>query len=975
MLYGEVKFVDKYEYKLRLEQLKKLYKEEKYTEAAKVADTVDWRKVKDWSTLAMVINIYDAAGQLEDAKNVCILAYNRKLGSRRLVYKLCELLIRLEDTKEAEEVYEEYVRLAPNDINRYTLLYRLNIAKGAGIDKLIAILNEYRELDRDENCLYELACLYEKSGQIEKCMATCDEIILWFNGGDYFESALKLKKRYGALTHNQKMMLERIDSLRENPYNAKKRTVTIELPKGILKAEDIIKVATGGIDTKAVNEAVTKLENMETPKVSAETSGHDAAASKEDGTAKRIAMPDIAVNKKERPKVTLREDRLELKKPDLELPYDIQTDAQGAQEEKAENPEVSENKSSIAKTKEFPKVEVSESIDAVADETDGSLSEETLSDAEDRKAAEQELLKEHTRNIGQLPIDPLTYEENKSNTIKIPIPDYANYDTVNIQKELAESIRPYIDDMYEGENEALSDAEHVSDGDIITTDEGVFRVEQDTRRIIVAGPNYKMVNVLDELDTQSAKNAQEPSDTPEESEKISETDETEQILEAEHILETEQAAAVETANAVADSNEAIENEEPVTDSDEPDRDANDYDSDEASLINELSSIIEAEVATTREEDTENAQTSSADAALVNDEPEAVCDSNAGSEEAVSDETEPETSGENEESHKEDIRKDDGDNGILHTQEINVAILKSLSKVGDGQYDEVSSVFESKLESVDEEEEEYHTGYDEVFEECFGRYTNIKGMKKQVCDAIDKMSRIDNKGTSNKGNLVIAGNKSINKADLAIAFVRALNRIYPDQKRKIAKTDADSLNKRGVTPVMDKLLGCALIIDNASELSGERVDELMKIMSGNTSGMMVILLDTESSVLRFLGTNTRFSKYFDNLIEIRKYNVNELVEMAKDYAKEKNCVINDRVLLKLYLVIDRLNTGEDMSDINMTHDIIDSAIIRANQRLSKGFLGKMRKKKSDGQDSVISLKESDISEDIIKQDNQEEETDE
>ena len=171
----------------------------------------------------------------------------------------------------------------------------------------------------------------------------------------------------------------------------------------------------------------------------------------------------------------------------------------------------------------------------------------------------KELLKEHTRNIGQLPIDPLTYEENKSNTIKIPIPDYANYDTVNIQKELAESIRPYIDDMYEGENEALSDAEHVSDGDIITTDEGVFRVEQDTRRIIVAGPNYKMVNVLDELDTQSAKNAQEPSDTPEESEKISETDETEQILEAEHILETEQAAAVETANAVTDSNEAIEN--------------------------------------------------------------------------------------------------------------------------------------------------------------------------------------------------------------------------------------------------------------------------------------------------------------------------------------------------------------------------------------------------------------------------------
>ena len=985
--------MDKYEYKVRHDQIKKLYQEERYKEAAKVADTIDWRKVKDWSTLAMVINIYETTDHIEDAKNVCILAYNRKLGGRRLIYKLCELLIKTGDLDEAEEVYEEFVAIAPKDLSRFSLRYQLYTAKGASADKLISILNEYNELDRDEFCLNELANLYEKSGQIEKCMQTCDDIILWFNGGDYYESALKLKRKYGALTHNQKLMLEHAESLKENPYAAKKRTVTIELPKGVLTAGDIIKAATGEIDTKEVNEAAKeyvreagkKESDKASYKVDVNVPHEDIKETAKPEKEDRVKLPDMTITRKERPTPELKPHKPPkgflglLSKSDKKEAEDIAEEV--ADTESSVEPEsdktsktdsnqifgsIDEALKSLDNEKDEEKVEADTDTDALqSGESESDTTDESQASSDDTPKftetqalrIEAEVLKEESRAIAQEHVESGDFADAKNNTVKIPIPDYTYYDTVNIQKEIAENIKPYIEAMEKEEKGSMA---VVSEGDIITTDDGVFRVTEDTNRMVVPGINYKLEAVSeDELFGNVKENM--PSYEEESSETVADetlgadietADETvAEEIENDLSIENDETAATEEKETEDDLSKTVRIEIP------PKYASRELTEDvlTAETINlgkvideikdseqeqEISLVdVAKEVAATVQEDEYNDMESRQTLAYNREEIERELSSYSA-----------------EEDTKETMADDKQAIESSYTQEINAKIVESLGIVEKREAEELSPIFESTLMDDDEENVDYDSLFEEVFEESFGKYANLKGMKKQVYDCIEKLKNSEKDSSSRKGNLVIAGNKSVKKTDVAIAFVRTLNMVFPDKKRKIAKTNAENLNKRGVMPVMTKLRGSALVIENASGLSEELVVELTKVMNEDTDEMLVILTDNESSILRFLGNHNKFGSYFDNLIEIRKYNVNELVDMAKEYASGKNCIINDKALLKLYLVIDKKNTGEDSADIHMVHSIIDDAIENAKVRISKGFFGKLRK---NSDTSPISIKEADF----------------
>lgn len=207
--------MDKVEYGMKIEQLDRLCTAKSYEEAAKVADTIEWRKVKKWSELNIAREAYEMAGRLKDARNICVYAYNRNLGGRRLVYMLAELSIALNDLEEADDLYKEFVDMAPHDMSRYILLYKLNKARGVPNARLIQILEEYRENEMDEQYGYELADLYAKDGRIEECVKECDDLILWFNDGEYVEKALNLKKIYAELTPSQKEKLQIMNEYRQ----------------------------------------------------------------------------------------------------------------------------------------------------------------------------------------------------------------------------------------------------------------------------------------------------------------------------------------------------------------------------------------------------------------------------------------------------------------------------------------------------------------------------------------------------------------------------------------------------------------------------------------------------------------------------------------------------------------------------------------------------------------------------------------
>ena len=228
--------MDKYELNLKIEQIKKLAAKKSYKQAAAVANEINWIKVKDWSALATVINVQEAVGDYAEARDMAILAYNRNLGGRKLVYKLTELFIKLGEFDEAEELYEEYEKMSQHDSNRYILYYDLRKAQGASDTELVGILEEYKEQELDERYMYELADLYAKTSRKEECIKLCDELALLFQDGIYVEKALGLKEQLGVkLTSVQKKIQKDavqkrndIEAVREALYREQKELARIQ---------------------------------------------------------------------------------------------------------------------------------------------------------------------------------------------------------------------------------------------------------------------------------------------------------------------------------------------------------------------------------------------------------------------------------------------------------------------------------------------------------------------------------------------------------------------------------------------------------------------------------------------------------------------------------------------------------------------------------------------------------------------------
>ena len=195
--------MDKYEYNLKLDQIKSLSSEENYVGAAEIADTINWNKIKNINTLVKAGEIYEKAERYDDARDILLMAYDRSPIGRMIIYRLAEVAIKMGDYDAATEYYDEFVEIAPHDDLRYVLKYSIKKGQGASYDELIEILEEFKEQEYTEEWAYELAYLYHKAGKTEKCIEACDELILWFGDGPYVERALELKMLYQPLTKGQ----------------------------------------------------------------------------------------------------------------------------------------------------------------------------------------------------------------------------------------------------------------------------------------------------------------------------------------------------------------------------------------------------------------------------------------------------------------------------------------------------------------------------------------------------------------------------------------------------------------------------------------------------------------------------------------------------------------------------------------------------------------------------------------------------
>mgnify|MGYP002999186910 CR=1 FL=1 len=952
----EVFNVDKYEFNIKLEQIKKLAAKKEYKQAAQIAKEMNWNKVKDWSTLATVINVQEAAGDYEEARDMAILAYNRNLGGRKLIYKLTEFFIKVNDFENAEELYKEYAKISAHDVNRYILYYDLRRAQGAPDTELVKILEDYKESEIDEKYMYELANLYYKTGRREDCIKTCDNLVLWFQDGIYVENAVRLKEKLGVnLSNTQRRILGEINA-RKSDEEANKERMFMEQKElarlkkdevgDVLEADELKKTESDSVKEQPASEAK---ENI--------ASEHDNDSS-EDSDELSI---DLVQNNQNS---ALKESIVKA----MERQNEANKEAAAA---------IAENKEKQKAAEDNPAGCLSDSL---SDSSDNSFSEnvskaslslkELIENAKKKIENSCEKIsredEEEARRVAQKRID----EQADAINIEVSVPNYSIYDTHNIQEELAKNVKNLFEDEQEetfrppferkdsrnNENvdktlaktaSAETDSEQPYNDDQTEDEqiEGQLSItdwiesvreekygKQDTREFSKA----ELERMLDEKDEKSKAYERIIARKKEEAlNKGTEFDEVEakRLAEAEVALDSARRdLAMRTGKAAFIL--------------------------EQNTVKELKNAEEEAAKEVINTSDMAAQTPQNNSKVVNFDSLVEKDNKDDLNEELSLDTAKLSPVTDEMLKEYEQKQDKVDEASYAADSIAVQVNETAAS-----YSETASVYSDsdskegkQMDDMDEEQSEKKLSGE--LAKIFRKYREMPGLEAQLVELFESLDKEMNMKTSACGNILISGNSSSDKTDLARTIVRAINYVYPDKPKKIAKTSGESINQRGIVKAMGKLKGTALIVEGAGTIQPKRINEIVSCLNEETDRMIVIFEDSDAEMNVLLNFNPELTKTFNHKITLKQYNVNELVEMAKRFARKRQYEVGDDALLELYLKIDKLHNINDNIKLDDIKEVVNKAIANSERRASRKFFGGLKKKRSDTGD-VIFLTEADF----------------
>ena len=956
----EVFNVDKYEFNIKLEQIKKLAAKKEYKQAAQIAKEMNWNKVKDWSTLATVINVQEAAGDYEEARDMAILAYNRNLGGRKLIYKLTEFFIKVNDFENAEELYKEYAKISAHDVNRYILYYDLRRAQGAPDTELVKILEDYKESEIDEKYMYELANLYYKTGRREDCIKTCDNLVLWFQDGIYVENAVRLKEKLGVnLSNTQRRILGEINARKSDEEANKERMFMEQKELARLKKDEVGDVLEADELKKTEPDSVKEQPASEVKENIA--SEHDNDSS-EDSDELSI---DLVQNNQNS---ALKESIVKA----IERQNEANKEAAAA---------IAENKEKQKAAEDNPAGSLPDSLsESLSDSSDNSFSEnvskaslslkELIENAKKKIENSCEKIsredEEEARRVAQKRID----EQADAMNIEVSVPNYSIYDTHNIQEELAKNVKNLFEDEQEetfrppferkdsrnNENvdktlaktaSAETDSEQPYNDDQTEDEqiEGQLSItdwiesvreekygKQDTREFSKA----ELERMLDEKDEKSKAYERIIARKKEEAlNKGTEFDEVEakRLAEAEVALDSARRdLAMRTGKAAFIL--------------------------EQNTVKELKNAEEEAAKEVINTSDMAAQTPQNNSKVVNFDSLVEKDNKDDLNEELSLDT-AKLSPVTDEMLKEYGQKQDKvDEASYAADSIAVQVNETAAS-----YSETASVYSDsdskegkQMDDMDEEQSEKKLSGE--LAKIFRKYREMPGLEAQLVELFESLDKEMNMKTSACGNILISGNSSSDKTDLARTIVRAINYVYPDKPKKIAKTSGESINQRGIVKAMGKLKGTALIVEGAGTIQPKRINEIVSCLNEETDRMIVIFEDSDAEMNVLLNFNPELTKTFNHKITLKQYNVNELVEMAKRFARKRQYEVGDDALLELYLKIDKLHNINDNIKLDDIKEVVNKAIANSERRASRKFFGGLKKKRSDTGD-VIFLTEADF----------------
>ena len=904
--------MNKYELGIKIDQIKKLAAKKEYTEAAAIAKDINWTKVKDWQALATAINVQEAVGDYEEARDMAILAYNRNLGGRKLVYKLTEFFIKVGDFDNANELYEEYRKSSQHDVSRFILYYDLRKAQNASDNELVGILEDYRDHEIDEKYMYELAKLYYKTGRKEECIKTCDNIVLWFQDGIYVEKAVQLKEKLGVvLTKTQKGILEDVRKRKEDIEATKEELFAKQKELANLKRDEVEDVF------REEDEKEQKLTGKQpVPEVSLNVP--EFAKEQEEGP---LSIDLVQNDQNDDIKAFLM--KALNKDEDADNTKDSSVVMSKIETPQVEKPEVSETLSKDGEknfSSEINKVNVSlkELIENAKQKLADNYEQINKEDeAEQRKEAEERINKE-AENID----------------INVPVPEYNNlYDTRNLQEELAAKMSDLFGDEEEDadvktfvpasknkeeqpakevktpapvtEQVVNDDAEVQEDDDQIEGQMDITEWMQSVREEKYGKQDTKefskseLERYLDEKDEKSAAY-----------EKLVEQKKAEALADGKEIdkEEAKRAAlaqmAVDSARmdlAIRTGKAAARLEQAAT-----------------AIENEDIPLVTAQIPTVSES--------------------MISDINSIMNEDIDNK-------DNKEEGEEAVVLDEVAAGV-EPEETVIPFTR--------QEEEQPLTMEEEIEETEQIEKKL-TG---ELAKIFRKYRDMPGLEEQLADLFDTIDDEMQMNSSASGNILISGNSSSDKTDLARTIIRAINTLYPDQPKKIAKTSGESTNQRGIAKAMGRLKGTALIVEGAGTIQPKRINELLNCLEQDTGRMIVIFEDSDTDMNVLINFNPELTKTFNHRIVLKQYTVNELVEMAKRFARKRQYEVDDDALLELYLKIDKLHNVNDNIKLDDIKEIINQAIVNSERRASRRFFGGLKKKRSENGD-VIFLTEADF----------------
>ena len=904
--------MNKYELGIKIDQIKKLAAKKEYTEAAAIAKDINWTKVKDWQALATAINVQEAVGDYEEARDMAILAYNRNLGGRKLVYKLTEFFIKVGDFDNANELYEEYSKSSQHDVSRFILYYDLRKAQNASDNELVGILEDYREHEIDEKYMYELAKLYYKTGRKEECIKTCDNIVLWFQDGIYVEKAVQLKEKLGVvLTKTQKGILEDVRKRKEDIEATKEELFAKQKELANLKRDEVEDVfreedekeqkSTGKQPVPEVSLNVPEFaKEQEEGPLSIDLVQNDQNDDIKAFLMKALNKDEDADNTKDSSVVMSKIETPQVEKPEV-------SETLSKDGEKNFSSEINKANVSLKELIENAKQKLADNYEQINKEDE----------AEQRKEAEERINKE-AENID----------------INVPVPEYNNlYDTRNLQEELAAKMSDLFGDEEEdadvktfvpasknkeeqpaeevktpapvAEQVVNDDAEAQEDDDQIEGQMDITEWMQSVREEKYGKQDTKefskseLERYLDEKDEKSAAYEklveQKKAEALADGKEIDKEDAKRAALAQMAVDSARMDLAIRTGKAAARLEQAataIENEDiPLVTAQIP--------TVSESMISDINSIMN--------EDIDNKD--------------------------------------NKEEGEEAVVLDEVAAGV-EPEETVIPFTR--------QEEEQPLTMEEEIEETEQIEKKL-TG---ELAKIFRKYRDMPGLEEQLADLFDTIDDEMQMNSSASGNILISGNSSSDKTDLARTIIRAINTLYPDQPKKIAKTSGESINQRGIAKAMGRLKGTALIVEGAGTIQPKRINELLNCLEQDTGRMIVIFEDSDTDMNVLINFNPELTKTFNHRIVLKQYTVNELVEMAKRFARKRQYEVDDDALLELYLKIDKLHNVNDNIKLDDIKEIINQAIVNSERRASRRFFGGLKKKRSENGD-VIFLTEADF----------------